>query len=101
TVATFLPPMKYSQLLGRWRAVMTHVNVTLLPTALAGQLRLWSASPHHSPTPPLQERCPLGASTLCGSNWIGPQFAPAPEAHSACRLRGGGARPRRGGGGGS
>src|SRR5690349_8716077 len=88
TVATFLPPMKYSQLLVRWRAVMTQVKVTFLPTALAGQLRLSSASTDHCATPPLQDFCPFGASTLCGSNWIAPQSFTAPDAQSAWRLGG-------------
>src|SRR5690242_5511643 len=88
TVATFLSPMKYSQLLVRWRAVITQVKVTLLPTVLAGQLRLSSASAEKPATSPLQDLLPLGASTLCGSNWIAPQSATAPDAQRACRLGG-------------
>jgi hypothetical protein len=88
TVAILRPPMKYSQLLVRCRAVMTQVKVARVPTARAGQLRLSSLSTAHCATPPWQDRCPLGASTLCGSNWIGPQFDTAPDAHRACRLGG-------------
>jgi hypothetical protein len=88
TVATFLPPMKYSQFDVRCRAVFTQVNVTFVPTALAGQFRLSSDSTENWDSPPSHERRPLTPSTLCGSNWMGPQFATAPDAHSACRLGG-------------
>src|SRR4051794_3025405 len=88
TVATFLSPMKYSQLLVRCRAVITQVKVTVEPTALAGQLRLSSLSTEKPATPPSQDLRPLGPSTLCGSDWIWPQSATAPDAHRACRLGG-------------
>jgi hypothetical protein len=55
---------------------------------LAGQLRDSSASTENPATPPSHDFRPLGPSTLCGSNWIWPQFATAPEAHNACRLGG-------------
>jgi hypothetical protein len=70
TVAIFLSPMKYSQLLVRCRAVITQVNVTVRPTARAGQLRLLSDSTENCATPPSHDFRPLGPSTLCGSNWI-------------------------------
>src|SRR5690349_1113952 len=38
--------------------------------------------------PPLQLRDPFGASTLCGSYWIEPQFATTPVAHWSWRLGG-------------
>jgi hypothetical protein len=82
--------MKYSKLLVACRAVKTHLNVTDLPTDVAGQPLLSSSSTANRLLPPLQLRRPLGPSTLCGSYWIWPQFLTPPCAHRACRLGGDG-----------
>jgi hypothetical protein len=62
-----VPPTKYSQVLVACRAVSTQLNVTLLPTDVAGQARLLSLSTANRVPPPLHCMEPLGASTLCGS----------------------------------
>ena len=87
-VATFFPPTKYSQVDVRCRAVNTQLKLTVDPTVLAGHFRDSSASTENCASPPSHDRNPFGPSTLCGSNWIGPQFATVPEAHSAWRLGG-------------
>ena len=80
--------MKYSQLLVRCRAVNTQVNVTVRPTDRTGQARLLSFSTENWGRPPSQRFRPFGPSTLCGSNWIGPQSGTTRCAHRAWRLGG-------------
>ncbi len=53
---------------------MRHVNVAELPIDATRQ-PLLSLSSTVKLLPPLQLREPLGASTLCGSYWMGPQSA--------------------------
>src|SRR6185503_10627733 len=86
--ATLFPSTKYSQVDVRCRAVNTQLKLTVEPTVLAGQFRDSSASTENWASPPSQDLSRFGPSTLCGSNWIGPQPATVPAAHSACRLGG-------------
>jgi hypothetical protein len=80
--------MKYSQVLVAWRAVSTQLKVTVRPTYVAGQFRAVSLSTAKRVPPPLHSFEPLGASTLCGSQTMSPQFATAPLAQFAWRLGG-------------
>ena len=58
TTATLVPPMKYSQLLVRCRAVNTQLKVTVEPTDRAGQFAT-SASTENWASPPSQRPQPL------------------------------------------
>jgi hypothetical protein len=67
--------------------VKVHVKVTVRPTEAARQPLLLSLSSANWATPPLQDRRPLGPSTLWGSYWICPHCTVC-WAHWACRLAG-------------
>src|SRR5689334_16895721 len=86
TTATRVLPIQYSQLDVACRAVLTQVNVTELPTEVAGQPRLSSLSTANWAMPAWQLLRPLGPSTLCGSYLIWPQSGTRFWAHSAWRL---------------
>ncbi len=88
TTATRVLPIQYSQLAVACRAVLIQVKVTVLPTEVAGQLRLSSLRTANWAMPAWQLFRPLGPSTLCGSYLIWPQSGTRFCAQSACRLGG-------------